>query len=49
VQAATAISSWAGIPDLIPESKIIDVFNDKSSRKKDRNTAESVIIDVDKA
>ena len=40
IQAATVLSSWAEIPGLVPEEKIIAVFKNKSKRAKE-------VVDVD--
>lgn len=52
-RAATVLSSWHDIPDLIPYNEIVNVFKDKAKRAKGKGKAIEVegstseIIEVD--
>lgn len=48
-RAASVLSSWATVPDVVPEKEIIQVFKDKSKRgkKADKSPATAEIIEVE--
>ena len=45
IRAGIVISAWSQVPNLLPETQIIKVFNDKSSRATDHSTAETINVD----